>query len=447
MEDYLSHLSEHNKNQAKIILGNFSNEDINKALPPPVEGEIRHYKDGDYKFVDGHWKKLALLIAEEQKKKEKEPIPEPEFDESKVIPKKEPKTEKTFLSHIIVSSLKEGGRIRDFNFIDEDKMQAEFIFIDRINKNKLVYRKTKIKDIKVEKYPPKSQDLENVVIGRTEQDLTKFFESHQNYYNKILNRIKDYYQEYIQNRVESPTLNTINIMNTILYKFGTKDAETFLDTETFNKSLIIEENVNIIQELNKAMIPTEGEVREYKDGTYKYMDGHWKKQIKSLQLIVNNKPKEGEKREFKDGTYHFIDGSWKKMEKPLPEPTVNNLKEKLKENEPIEYEDKEYFLKQVTENNIIVNITPEREGEMSANSIRENKIIDKKDFHKIKMVLPITLSYQEEIYKQGEKVSYINRGEFEEGYIKGFIYPDVIFVWNKTNNAALKIGVNKIKKV
>lgn len=444
--DYLSHLSQHNKNQAKTILGNFSNEDINKALPPPVEGEIRHYKDGDYKFVDGHWKKLALLIAEEQKKKEKEPIPEPEFDESKVIPKREPKTEKTFLSYAIVSSLKEGGRIRDFNFIDEDNMQTEFISVDRKNNNKLVYRKTKIEDVDVEKYPPKSQDLENVVIGKTEQDLTKFFDSHPDYYKKVLNRISNYYEEWIKNKMESPVLNTVNIMNAILYKFGTKDAERFLDKE-FNKNLVLEEDAYVLEELNKAMIPVEGEIREYKDGVYKYLDGHWKKQIKAdSSPIISNKPKEGEEREFKDGTYHFVDGSWKKMEKPLPEPTIENLREKLKENEPIEYEDKEYFLKQVTENSIIVNITPEKE-DMSVNAIRENKVIDKKDFHKIKMVHPTTLNYQGETYKQGEQVSYINRGEFKKGYIKGFTYPDVVFVWNKTNNAALKIGVNKIKKI
>lgn len=32
-------------------------ECLEKALPP-VEGEVRKYKDGDYKFINGKWKKL-----------------------------------------------------------------------------------------------------------------------------------------------------------------------------------------------------------------------------------------------------------------------------------------------------------------------------------------------------------------------------------------------------
>ena len=32
-------------------------ECLEKALPP-VEGEVRKYKDGDYKFISGKWKKL-----------------------------------------------------------------------------------------------------------------------------------------------------------------------------------------------------------------------------------------------------------------------------------------------------------------------------------------------------------------------------------------------------
>jgi hypothetical protein len=30
---------------------------LEKALPP-VEGEVHKYKDGDYKFINGKWKKL-----------------------------------------------------------------------------------------------------------------------------------------------------------------------------------------------------------------------------------------------------------------------------------------------------------------------------------------------------------------------------------------------------
>jgi hypothetical protein len=37
-------------------------ECLEKALPP-VEGEVRKYKDGDYKFINGKWKK----IKQEQK--------------------------------------------------------------------------------------------------------------------------------------------------------------------------------------------------------------------------------------------------------------------------------------------------------------------------------------------------------------------------------------------
>jgi hypothetical protein len=42
-----------------------------KALPP-VEGEIRHYKDGDYKFTQGKWKKVKQ--QEEVKKEDKNDI-------------------------------------------------------------------------------------------------------------------------------------------------------------------------------------------------------------------------------------------------------------------------------------------------------------------------------------------------------------------------------------
>lgn len=31
---------------------------IKSILLPPVEGEIRHYKDGDYKFINNHWQKI-----------------------------------------------------------------------------------------------------------------------------------------------------------------------------------------------------------------------------------------------------------------------------------------------------------------------------------------------------------------------------------------------------
>lgn len=43
----------------KLNLQGFTNlqDCLEKALPP-VEGEIRKYKDGKYKFIDGHWKKL-----------------------------------------------------------------------------------------------------------------------------------------------------------------------------------------------------------------------------------------------------------------------------------------------------------------------------------------------------------------------------------------------------
>jgi RPA family protein len=43
----------------KLNLQGFTNlqDCLEKALPP-VEGEIRKYKDGQYKMINGHWKKL-----------------------------------------------------------------------------------------------------------------------------------------------------------------------------------------------------------------------------------------------------------------------------------------------------------------------------------------------------------------------------------------------------
>lgn len=60
----------------KINLQGFTNlqECLEKALPP-IEGEVRKYKDGDYKFTSGKWKKLKQgeEKAEEDKKEEKLP--------------------------------------------------------------------------------------------------------------------------------------------------------------------------------------------------------------------------------------------------------------------------------------------------------------------------------------------------------------------------------------
>jgi hypothetical protein len=41
----------------KNIVANNINESFEKALSP-VEGEVRKYKDGDYKFTSGKWEKL-----------------------------------------------------------------------------------------------------------------------------------------------------------------------------------------------------------------------------------------------------------------------------------------------------------------------------------------------------------------------------------------------------
>jgi hypothetical protein len=466
-ENDISYLGENIKNQAKkIILKGFDLkvekkpiegekdidylfDELNKALPPPVEGEIRSYKDGDYKFISGHWKKLALLLAEEAKQKVKKPIPEePVFDPRAILPKKEPKTEKTFLSHIIFSSLKEGGRIRDFAFIDEDNNQIEFLSIDRKNQNKLIYRKTKMEDIKVEKFPPKSQDYEHVIIGKTEQDLTKFFESHPAYYKMVFDRIRNLYKNWVKDKKENFILNPLNITNSLLYKFGTKDAERFLDYESFDKDLVLEEDFNVISELNKASIPIEGEIREYKDGVYKFVDGHWKKQINQNSIVT--KPKEGEIREYKDGKYKFENGNWKKLLVPLPKPTMENFLKKYENNEPIEYEGEEYWIKKITNSELIISKSP------IPGDIKENKaihgniseLLTKDYFNKdFKLKKPETLKHQDIIYKQGEKVSYLDFGVEKKGWIKGFTSPDNVFVWNDKNHALLKIGTNKIKKI
>lgn len=60
--DFLSHLAIHQVNQAKNILRGFQKGE------QPREGEIRHWKDGTYKFEQGHWKKQNNKI--EQKKEE-----------------------------------------------------------------------------------------------------------------------------------------------------------------------------------------------------------------------------------------------------------------------------------------------------------------------------------------------------------------------------------------
>ena len=52
--DFLSHLAIHQVNQAKNILRGFQKGE------QPREGEIRHWKDGDYKLEGGHWKKQLI---------------------------------------------------------------------------------------------------------------------------------------------------------------------------------------------------------------------------------------------------------------------------------------------------------------------------------------------------------------------------------------------------
>jgi len=67
-----------------LNLSGFTNlqDCLEKALPP-VEGEIRHYKDGDYKFIQGKWKKVKQ--QEETKKEDKKYIKEKEVKEKKLL--------------------------------------------------------------------------------------------------------------------------------------------------------------------------------------------------------------------------------------------------------------------------------------------------------------------------------------------------------------------------
>lgn len=62
------------------------------------------------------------------------------------------------------------------------------------------------------------------------------------------------------------------------------------------------------------VVPTEGETRVYKDGTYIFRDGHFHKVRKEGDVIKETKPAvEGEIKEFSDGTYKYEGGHWKKQ--------------------------------------------------------------------------------------------------------------------------------------
>ena len=50
----------------RINLSGFIN--LEKAYQPK-EGEIKHYKDGDYKYENGHWKKQVGLDSKSLLKK------------------------------------------------------------------------------------------------------------------------------------------------------------------------------------------------------------------------------------------------------------------------------------------------------------------------------------------------------------------------------------------
>lgn len=76
----------------------------------------------------------------------------------------------------------------------------------------------------------------------------------------------------------------------------------------------IEKEKAIIGELdmlNKALPPTEGEVREYKDGKYRFEGGHWKK-IKQEEKHHNKNEKQTEELEWKknvEGDYEAYEGN------------------------------------------------------------------------------------------------------------------------------------------
>lgn len=52
------------QNRAAFIIFNNFNNYFEKA-DQPSEGEVRHWKDGDYKFEEGHWKKVLPTHTEE----------------------------------------------------------------------------------------------------------------------------------------------------------------------------------------------------------------------------------------------------------------------------------------------------------------------------------------------------------------------------------------------
>ena len=57
--------------QKQIFNQNIENS-FEKAVLPPKEGEVRKYKDGDYKFSSGHWKKVKQ--SEEKKVENKSEV-------------------------------------------------------------------------------------------------------------------------------------------------------------------------------------------------------------------------------------------------------------------------------------------------------------------------------------------------------------------------------------
>lgn len=85
----------------KNIIANNINESFEKALPP-VEGEVRKYKDGDYKFTNGKWKKLK---QEENKQEENKKVGE-EVSKEKIESSKTENSSKTTSFQDKVKNLK-----------------------------------------------------------------------------------------------------------------------------------------------------------------------------------------------------------------------------------------------------------------------------------------------------------------------------------------------------
>lgn len=196
------------------------------------------------------------------------------------------------------------------------------------------------------------------------------------------------------------------------------------------------DNLNEIQttpkeNTQKTLQPKEGELRQYRDGTYKYENGKFRK------LKLETKKEESQLKETPQEKIKLKETSQKE---------ISNFSQKIvefkKKNYPIEYEEKRIWYK----NNI--HQDGEEDSLSFTNSPCENypqeiiTIIEPKDFNKIKFTKPKTQGN----LIQGEKVEFELNEKKEIGWIKDFPTQNDIIIWNEDKSISANKRELKVKK-